>query len=101
MDRKIIGNLEQYDRKNKDNLQKVFGIFANEEFGEKVSEIFKYDLQTLIRSNRPQVRVLMESGNGDDKWGTVGVSPDIIEASWQALGDACRYMLMKDANGQK
>jgi len=29
-------------------------------------------------------------------WGTVGVSENIIEASWQALSDAIEYKLFKD-----
>jgi 2-isopropylmalate synthase len=36
-------------------------------------------------------RVLIESGNGDRSWGTVGVSENIIEASWEALVDALEY----------
>jgi 2-isopropylmalate synthase len=43
------------------------------------------------------VRVLIESGDGDSKWGTVGVSPNVIEASWQALVDSIDYKLYKDA----
>jgi len=47
-------------------------------------------------------RVLIESTDGKDKWGTVGVSPNIIEASWLALIDAIKYKLMKDEeNGKK
>ena len=42
------------------------------------------------------VRVLIESGDGHERWGTVGVSPDVIEASWQALVDAIDYKLHKD-----
>jgi 2-isopropylmalate synthase len=41
------------------------------------------------------VRVLLESGDGEDKWGTVGVSENIIEASWQALVDSFDYRLYK------
>jgi len=40
-----------------------------------------------------QVRVLVESGDGKTKWSTVGVSSNIIEASWQALLDAIDYKL--------
>jgi 2-isopropylmalate synthase len=36
-------------------------------------------------------RVLIESGDGDRSWGTVGVSENIIEASWEALVDALDY----------
>jgi len=43
-----------------------------------------------------QVRVLIESSDGRDRWGTVGVSDNIIEASWQALIDSIDYKLYKD-----
>ena len=42
------------------------------------------------------VRVLVESGDGKEKWGTVGVSENVIEASWQALVDSLEYKLYKD-----
>jgi 2-isopropylmalate synthase len=42
------------------------------------------------------VRVLIESTDGDDAWTTVGVSPDIIEASWLALVDSIEYKLISD-----
>ena len=35
-------------------------------------------------------RVLIESEDGETSWGTVGVSENIIEASWEALVDARR-----------
>lgn len=41
------------------------------------------------------VRVLIESGDGINRWGTVGVSPNIIEASWLALVDSINYKLLK------
>lgn len=43
-----------------------------------------------------KVRVLIESGDGHEQWGTVGVSLNIIEASWQALVDSITYKLMRD-----
>jgi 2-isopropylmalate synthase len=42
------------------------------------------------------VRVLIESGDGESRWGTVGVSHNVIEASWQALVDSFVYKLHKD-----
>lgn len=39
------------------------------------------------------VRVLVESTDGVHVWRTVGVSPDIVDASWQALSDALEYRL--------
>jgi len=40
------------------------------------------------------VRVLIEHGNGTDTWNTVGVSENILDASWQALADGLRYYLL-------
>ncbi len=41
------------------------------------------------------VRVLIESSDGLNSWSTVGVSENIIEASWQALQDSFNYKLLK------
>ena len=41
-----------------------------------------------------RTRVLVESGDATGIWGTVGVSENIIEASWQALVDAVNYKLL-------
>ncbi|MFZ5974623.1 MAG: citramalate synthase [Bacillota bacterium] len=46
------------------------------------------------------VRVLIESSDAQHTWTTVGVSTDIIEASWHALVDSLEYKLFKD-NMQK
>lgn len=43
-----------------------------------------------------KVRVLIQSQDEADSWGTVGVSENIIEASWQALVDSVEYKLLKD-----
>ncbi len=43
-----------------------------------------------------QVRVLIESTDGIDSWTTIGVSCDVIEASWLALVDSFEYKLIKD-----
>ncbi|MBC7366784.1 MAG: citramalate synthase [Undibacterium sp.] len=40
-----------------------------------------------------RTRVLIESGDGKAVWGTVGVSDNIIDASWEALRDAVEYKL--------
>ncbi|MCL6594118.1 MAG: citramalate synthase, partial [Alicyclobacillus sp.] len=41
-----------------------------------------------------KVRVLIESTNGHEIWRTVGVSCNVVEASWEALADSVRYFLM-------
>lgn len=43
-----------------------------------------------------KVRVLIESGDEMDNWSTVGVSENIIEASWQAIVDGIEYKLQKE-----
>lgn len=43
-----------------------------------------------------KTRVLIESTDGQDTWGTVGVSTDLIEASWEALVDSVEYKLFLD-----
>ena len=42
-----------------------------------------------------KTRVLIESSNGREEWGTVGVDDNIIEASLQALVDSMEYALLK------
>lgn len=44
-----------------------------------------------------KVRVLIESSDGETTWSTVGVSTNIIEASWQALCDGINYKLYKSS----
>jgi 2-isopropylmalate synthase len=36
-------------------------------------------------------RVLLDSSDGHDSWGSIGVSENIIEASWEALVDSLEY----------
>lgn len=43
-----------------------------------------------------KVRVLIESTDGIENWSTVGVSKDVIQASWIALVDSIEYKLIKD-----
>lgn len=43
-----------------------------------------------------RIRVFIESRDEHDVWGTVGVSENVIEASWMALVDAIEYKLYKD-----
>jgi 2-isopropylmalate synthase len=45
-----------------------------------------------------KVRVLIESVDREAVWGTVGVSENILEASWLALVDSINYKMFKDEN---
>ena len=44
-----------------------------------------------------KVRVLIESADQNRSWTTIGVSTDIIDASWRALCDAIEYKLLQDS----
>lgn len=46
-----------------------------------------------------RVRVLIESADATGSWSTVGVSENIIEASWQALADSMNYALLRHLGG--
>lgn len=48
-----------------------------------------------------KVRVLIESSDGHETWGTVGVSENLIEASWLALVDSISYKLKKEYGSKK
>ncbi len=47
------------------------------------------------------VRVLIQSQDNNDSWWTVGVSENIVEASWMALMDSIEYKLVKDEKKKK
>ena len=46
-----------------------------------------------------RIRVVIESADSHQVWGTVGVSENIIEASWMALVDAFEYKLHREELG--
>lgn len=64
----------------------------------KETELIDYKVRVLSsgEGTASRVRVLVESGDKKHKWGTVGVSENIIEASWKALVDSINYKLYKD-----
>jgi len=63
-------------------------------------EVHLEDYKVRVISSRDgtaaRVRVLIESHDGDDTWNTIGVSENILEASWLALVDSLSYKLLKD-----
>jgi len=56
---------------------------------------FKVRVIDAAQGTAAKVRVLIESRDEKDEWGTIGVSENIIEASWQALVDSIEYKLLK------
>ncbi len=65
-----------------------------------ISEIQLTDYKVRVLNEKAgtgaAVRVLIDQKRKSRHWGTVGVSENIIEASWQALVDGIEYMLLKD-----
>jgi len=72
---------------------------ALEKFYPQLKDVKLLDYKVRVLSagagTASRVRVLIESGDSQGKWGTVGVSENIIEASWQALVDSIEYKLLK------
>jgi 2-isopropylmalate synthase len=64
----------------------------------KEMELLDYKVRVLSsgEGTGAAVRVLIESGDKKERWGTVGVSQNVIEASWQAVVDSIDYKLYKD-----
>ena len=62
---------------------------------------FKVRILDETAGTSAKTRVLIESGDEEgNKWGTVGVSENVIEASWQALIDSIDYKLHKKSAGK-
>ena len=55
---------------------------------------FKVRVLDTSKGTGAVTRVLLDSTNGDRTWTTIGVSSNIIEASWQALIDSVVYGLL-------
>ena len=55
---------------------------------------YKVRVLTTEAGTKAPIRVLIESSDGEKVWGTVGVSENIIEASWEALVDSIDYKLL-------
>jgi 2-isopropylmalate synthase len=66
----------------------------------RLTEMQLVDYKVRVVNSRAgtaaRVRVVIESRDQTDVWGTVGVSENIIEASWLALADSFEYKLFKD-----
>ncbi len=72
---------------------------ALERFYPQLAEIKLTDYKVRVLDSNSataaKVRVLIESTDGKEVWTTIGVSADIIAASWKALVDSMEYKLMK------
>jgi 2-isopropylmalate synthase len=73
---------------------------ALEKFYPKLKDVKLLDYKVRVlpagQGTASSIRVLIESGDKEGRWGTVGVSSNVIEASYQALIDAIEYKLHKE-----
>jgi hypothetical protein len=60
-------------------------------------ELIDYKVRILDASHGTDAitRVLIETSDGETTWQTVGVAPNIVEASWRALVDGITYGLTR------
>jgi 2-isopropylmalate synthase len=69
----------------------------------RLAELHLVDYKVRVVNAREEtaarVRVVIEWRDGHGVWGTVGVSENVIEASWLALADAVEYKLFRDEEG--
>ncbi|NQU73522.1 MAG: citramalate synthase [Candidatus Omnitrophica bacterium] len=74
---------------------------ALKDFYPGLSEMHLADFKVRVLDEKAgtaaKVRVLIQSQDKTNSWWTIGVSENIIEASWQALMDSIEYKLLKDA----
>ena len=73
---------------------------ALERFYPSISEIKLTDYKVRVldsdKASAAKVRVLIESRDQHEGWTTIGVSTDIVDASWHALIDSIEYKLVRD-----
>ena len=73
---------------------------ALERFYPAIKEVKLTDYKVRVldsdKASAAKVRVLIESTDHHESWTTIGVSTDVIDASWRALIDSVEYKLMRD-----
>jgi 2-isopropylmalate synthase len=59
-------------------------------------ELVNYKVRILdeAKGTGAVTRVLLDASDGEESWGSIGVSENIIEASWQALVDSIEYGML-------
>jgi 2-isopropylmalate synthase len=62
---------------------------------------YKVRILDSRRGTNSRTRVLIETSDGEEMWGTVGVSDNVIEASWEALCDSVEYKLLREEEKKK
>ena len=86
------GSVNALDKAVRKALERFYPAIQNMKLVDYKVRVLDSDKATAAK-----VRVLIESSDQRMAWTTVGVSTDIIEASWHAMCDAIEYKLMRDA----
>src|SRR5262249_29945531 len=60
---------------------------------------FKVRVVNVREGTAAKVRTIVDSSDGEHTWSTVGVSTNMIEASWHALVDGVAYGLLRRSAG--
>jgi 2-isopropylmalate synthase len=80
-------------------LDNALRLALHQFYGKELSKLKLTDFKVRVVNTRAgtaaSVRTIIESRDSDESWNTVGVSTNIIEASWQALADSVEYGLLK------
>lgn len=90
------GPVNALDRALRSALEKAYPELKN-------IKLTDYKVRVLQEKQGTEavVRVLIETTDGTKTWGTIGVSPNIIEASWDALVESIEYGLLKTNHREK
>jgi 2-isopropylmalate synthase len=85
------GPVHALDRALRKALERFYPAIRRVRLVDYKVRVLNADAATAAR-----VRVLIQSTDGTRTWGTVGVSENVVEASWQALVDSLEYVLLRD-----
>ncbi|MCL1842869.1 MAG: citramalate synthase [Defluviitaleaceae bacterium] len=77
-------------------LRKALEDFYHEQIRQVKLTDYKVRVLDSNDATGSRVRVLIETTDGENKWTTVGVSANVVEASWEALMDSFKFKLIKD-----
>lgn len=80
-------------------LDNALRLALKQFYGKELAKIKLTDFKVRVINTRAgtaaKVRTIIESRDAAEEWSTVGVSENIIEASWKALADSVEYGLLK------
>lgn len=85
-------------------LDSALRLALTQFYGKELAKIkltdFKVRVVNTGAATAAKVRTIIESRDANEVWSTVGVSENIIEASWRALADGVEYGLLKHLDGE-